>query len=111
VTAVKVLQARAGQRRLVDETEPSTYIPAGVTNSALTERLLTLLADATGSARQRLEPTASRGNTPGWDSLASLGFIAAVEEEFHVSILTAEAMEIRSVKDMEELLQRKGAGG
>jgi len=75
------------------------------------EKLLTLLADVIGSSREGLQPNASQANTPGWDSLTSLGFIAAVEEEFHVSILTAEAMQIRSVKDMEELLLRKGAGG
>ena len=95
---------------MIDEIEPTTYIP-GVSGSAVTEKLLTLLADVTCSPREELQANASRANTPGWDSLASLGFIAAVEEEFDVSILTAEAMQIRSVKDMEELLLRKGAGG
>lgn len=91
--------------------EPTTYIPPGVSTSEVTEKLLTLLADVTCSPREQLRPNASQANTPGWDSLASLGFIAAVEEEFHVSILTAEAMQIRSIKDMEELLLRKAAGG
>mgnify|MGYP003579017089 CR=1 FL=1 len=82
-----------------------------MTSDAVTEKVLTLLADATGTARDRLHPGASRADTPGWDSLGSLGFIALVEEEFHVSILTEEAMEIRSVKDMERLLLGKAAGG
>jgi len=77
-------------------------------SDALTVRLVALLADVTGAPAASLGPASSPGNTPGWDSLASLGFIAAVEEDFGVSILTAEAMQVKGLSDMVGLLERKG---
>ena len=79
-----------------------------MSTGGLIDRLLPLLADVIGASAAQLGPDTSQANTPGWDSVANLGFIAAVEDEFDVSILTAEAMQLKSLADMVELLQRKG---
>lgn len=54
-----------------------------------------------------LGPDAAPGVTPGWDSVATLGFIASIEEELGVSITTAEAMKIKSLGDVERLVAAK----
>lgn len=77
----------------------------------LTEKLASLLADVTGGSPETIGPDAARGTTAGWDSVANLGFIAAVEDEFNVTILTAEAIELHSLSQMVELLRRKGVAG
>jgi acyl carrier protein len=73
----------------------------------LQERLAVLLADVCGAPVSSLGPDAAPGVTPGWDSVATLGFIASIEEELGVSITTAEAMKIKSLGDVERLVAAK----
>jgi acyl carrier protein len=78
----------------------------------LHERLAALLADVCGAPPSTLGPDAAPGVTPGWDSVATLSFIAAVEDELGISITTAEAMTIKSLADMARLVAAKsGASG
>ena len=78
---------------------------------ALDARLTSLLADVIGASPESVRPDASQSTTPEWDSVTNLSFIAAVEDEFGVSILTAEAMQLHSLADMSALLRRKGVMG
>ena len=82
-----------------------------VSPDALDARLTSLLADVIGASPESLRADASQSTTPGWDSVTNLGFIAAVEDEFGVSILTAEAMQLHSLADMSALLRSKGVTG
>lgn len=75
---------------------------------ALDARLASLLADVIGASLESVGADASQSTTSGWDSVSNLGFIAAVEDEFGVNILTAEAMQLHSLADMSALLRRKG---
>jgi acyl carrier protein len=76
----------------------------------LQEQLAALLADATGAPVSSLGPESAPGITPGWDSVATLVFIAAVEDELGVAITTAESMAIKSLGDMVRLVAaRTGA--
>ena len=79
--------------------------------NALDARLASLLADVIGTPLENVRADASQSTMPEWDSVANLGFIAAVEDEFRVSILTAEAMQLHSLADMRALLERKGVTG
>jgi len=74
-------------------------------------RLAALLSDVCGTPVSSIGPDAAPGVTPGWDSVATLSFIAAVEDELGVAITTAESMAIRSLADMERLVAAKGGGG
>lgn len=71
-------------------------------------RLAALLADVCGAPLGSIGPEAAPGVTPGWDSVATLGFIAAVEDELGIAITTAEALTIKSLADMERLVSAKG---
>jgi acyl carrier protein len=78
--------------------------------NGLQEQLAALLADATGAPASSLGPESAPGVTPGWDSVATLVFIAAVEDELGVAITTAESMTIKSLGDMVRLVAaRTGA--
>jgi acyl carrier protein len=73
----------------------------------LHERLAALLADVCGAPVSSLGPEAAQGVTPGWDSYATMYFIAAIEDELAISITTAEAMTIKSLGDMARLVAAK----
>jgi acyl carrier protein len=79
-------------------------------SDGLQERLASLLADATGAPVSSLRPESAPGVTPGWDSVATLQFINAVEEELGVAITTAEAMAIKSLGDMVRLVAARTGG-
>jgi acyl carrier protein len=73
----------------------------------LLERLTALLADVCGAPVSSLGPESAPGVTPGWDSVATLGLIAAIEDELGVSITTAEALKIKSLDDVRRLVAAK----
>lgn len=73
-------------------------------------KLMSLLSDVTGTPVDRLHPGSAQDDTPGWDSVANLSFIATVEEEFQVSIPTQEALRIHSLADMVRFLQKSPQG-
>ena len=77
----------------------------------LHERLAALLADVSGAPASSLGPDAAPGVTPGWDSVATLAFIAAVEDELGVAITTAESLAIKSLADMVRLVAAKTGAG
>jgi acyl carrier protein len=70
-------------------------------------RLAALLADVCGAPASSLGPEAAAGVTPGWDSVATLGFIAAVEDDLGITITTSEAMTIKTLGDMARLVATK----
>jgi acyl carrier protein len=47
-------------------------------------------------------------NVTGWDSMAHVGLILALQKEFAVSIPTVDALELTSVKNIIKYLASKG---
>ena len=76
----------------------------------LQERLEALLADVTGAPPASLGPDSAPGVTPGWDSVATLALIAAVEDELGIAITTAESLTIKSLGDMTRLVAARTGG-
>jgi acyl carrier protein len=74
----------------------------------LIERLAGLLADVSGAPLASLGPESAPGVTAGWDSVANLNFIAAVEDELGITISTTEALAVKSLGDMAKLVASKG---
>lgn len=52
----------------------------------------------------RIEDSMSIENVKGWDSMAHVGLILALQKEFGVSITPAEAIELTSVKNIIQYL-------
>lgn len=47
-------------------------------------------------------------NVPGWDSMAHVGLILALQKEFGISISPAEAVELTSIKNIIHYLANRG---
>jgi acyl carrier protein len=76
----------------------------------LQEQLAALLADATGAPASSLGPESAPGVTPGWDSVATLALIGAIEDELGIALTTAESLTIKSLGDLVRLVAaRTGA--
>ncbi len=76
-----------------------------MSNPTTARRLIELLAHHAGAPETSLSLDASPQNTPGWDSAANLGLIAAVEDEFGVTIATMDAINLKSLRDIATYLE------
>jgi acyl carrier protein len=55
-----------------------------------------------------LDDNLSIDNVAGWDSMAHVGLILALQREFGVSISPADALELTSVKEIIQYLMNRG---
>jgi acyl carrier protein len=55
-----------------------------------------------------ITPVTSRRDVPKWDSLQHVALVAAIEEQFGITLSMDEMVEIRSVKDICNILDRHG---
>lgn len=63
----------------------------------IANRLKELLANFSGAAEETLSASSTPQNTKGWDSAANLYLMAAIEDEFGVTIGTRDAMQLQSL--------------
>jgi acyl carrier protein len=57
---------------------------------------------------ERFTEDLSIDNVSGWDSMAHVGLILALQKEFAVSIPPADALELTSVKNIIQYLANRG---
>ena len=52
--------------------------------------------------------TVEYGKTPGWDSVAHMGLIAAIENEFDIMLPTEDVIDMSSFNKAKEIVQKQG---
>ena len=72
----------------------------------LWDRVRALLSYHSGTPESALDAQSSPQNTPGWDSVANLGFMSALEDEFGVTVSSNDILRLRTPGDIVEF----GAG-
>lgn len=77
--------------------------------AAITKRLAELLSFYSGAPEASLGAASSPQNTQGWDSAANLNFIAAIEEEYSVTIPTRDVVKLRTLGDFAAYLAAREA--
>jgi acyl carrier protein len=77
--------------------------------AVIVQRLAELLSFYSGAPEGTLGPLSSPQNTAGWDSAANLNFIAAIEEEFSVTIPTRDVVKLRTLGDFADYLADRDA--
>jgi acyl carrier protein len=73
----------------------------------ISERLTRVVERELGLSGLKLEASTVAGEVPGWDSLRHLTIIAAVEKEFGVRFKSLELLRLRSIGDLQALVDRK----
>ncbi len=71
------------------------------------ESLQVIFRDVLDSPELMLNPETAASDVPGWDSLAHLSLVDAVETEFQVKFALGELQKLRNVGDMIELISQK----
>jgi acyl carrier protein len=78
-------------------------------DEAIWARVTALVSEYSGSPATALDAASSPQNTAGWDSVANLGLIAAIEEEYDVTISTRDAIGLRTLGDIARYLEGRNA--
>jgi len=74
---------------------------------AIMERLLPLFRDVLDDERLVVTPESNAETIPGYDSLAHINIISAIEQEFGIQFEFTELVDLQNVGDMIALIERK----
>ena len=70
-------------------------------------RLQPIFRDVLDDERLVITRQASALNVPGWDSLAHINLVSAIEQDFRVKFALSELQELQNVGDMVDLIATK----
>lgn len=76
----------------------------------ISARLKTVILTTLGLDDFPLEDATTAPQVPGWDSLSHVRVLTAVENEFGVRFRSLEVLRLKSVGDLQALVDRKLAG-
>jgi acyl carrier protein len=75
----------------------------------LLPQIETVFQDVFDDNRLSIQAETTANDVPGWDSLANIRLIFAVEKEFKVKFALGEIQELKNVGEMAALIARKKA--
>jgi acyl carrier protein len=73
------------------------------------DRLQEIFRDVLNEPRLELTDETTAVDLPGWDSLAHINTLFAIEETFGIRFLTGEFARLESIGDLKQALADKGA--
>ena len=78
-------------------------------SSAIINDLQPIFRDILDQPNLSLQPHNNATNVEGWDSLAHVNLIVAVEKRYGIKFALAELQDLKNVGEMAELIHRKKA--
>ena len=82
-----------------------------MSNELIAQRVRELLAYHSGAAEGSLQTGSSAQNTDGWDSLANLNLMAALEDEYGLTLATRDVVKLRTLGDIISYVEANAAPG
>jgi acyl carrier protein len=76
-------------------------------DTAIYSQLSELLGDVLDDDEVALQPQTTARDVPGWDSLANVRFILAIEKTFKVRFAAAESARLKNVGELVALIHSK----
>lgn len=74
----------------------------------MTARVNRVFSEVLGVPPEQITDATSPDNTPQWDSMAAMNLVVAIEDEFAVTLSTAEIISMRDVSTVRRVLRTKG---
>jgi acyl carrier protein len=66
-----------------------------------------IFRDILDNSRLNLTRESNASNVAGWDSLAHINLISAIEQQFEISFTLGELQELKNVGEMVDLMEQK----
>lgn len=74
-----------------------------------TDEILAWVAEIFETPLEKIRPETKREEIEAWDSLGILTLIARMDEDFHILLSDEEIQRLRSVGDIVDFLNQRGA--
>lgn len=87
--------------------QPATHTSNGSTVSELLDRLQPIFRDVLDNPGLVITTLSSAKSVEGWDSLAHINIVSAIEQEFRIRFALGELERLNDVGEMLELMQLK----
>jgi acyl carrier protein len=71
------------------------------------ETLQAIFQDVFDDPDLRIGPSSNASTVPGWDSLAHIRLVTAIEQQFKIRFALGELEQLKNVGEMMELMERK----
>jgi len=78
-----------------------------MTNTQIISELQPVFADILDVPSLRLTPETKASDVEGWDSLAHINLVVAVEKRYKVKFALGELQDLKNVGDMADLILKK----
>jgi acyl carrier protein len=75
--------------------------------TSIMERVQTIFQDVFDDTQLRIDRSSSAATVPGWDSLAHVNLVGAIQEEFKIKFALGELEQLKNVGDLLDLMERK----
>lgn len=75
--------------------------------TSIMERVQTIFQDVFDDTELRIDRSSSAATVPGWDSLAHVNLVGAIQEEFKIKFALGELEQLKNVGDLLDLMERK----
>ena len=76
-------------------------------STAIITDLQPIFRDVLDQPELTLMPQSNASNVDGWDSLAHVNLIVAIEKRYKIKFALAELQELKNVGEMAELIRKK----
>ena len=76
----------------------------------IADKLKRVILDVLGLDDYEITASTVAADVPGWDSLAHVRVLTAVEEAYQVRFRSLEVLRVRNVGELQALVERKTAG-
>jgi acyl carrier protein len=76
-------------------------------NALIIRDLQPIFADILDQSDLRLAPESNASNVEGWDSLAHINLIVAIEKRYRIKFALGELQDLKNLGEMVILIQRK----
>jgi acyl carrier protein len=75
--------------------------------TSMIEKLQTIFQDVFDNPDLSIDRSSNASTVPGWDSLAHINLVVAIEHEFKIRFALGELEQLKNVGEMLDLMERK----
>jgi len=79
-------------------------------NPAIIKELTPIFADILDQPNLQLDPQSNASNVDGWDSLAHIDLVMAIEKRYRIKFALGELQDLKNLGEMAALIQKKTSG-
>lgn len=79
-------------------------------NTRIIQELTPIFSDILDQPNLQLSPESNASNVEGWDSLAHINLVVAIQKRYRIKFALGELQDLKNLGEMAALIQKKTSG-